>query len=90
VKYAAPLCDHGVCDRAGRLVERMNLTARTLFAPKQRGYVARWDQLDITDEGRNSARGPCRTCSGGPSGRPSRSDAPNRRRSGKAAGRGIQ
>jgi hypothetical protein len=31
----------------------MNVMARTLFARKQRGYVARGDQLDITDEGRN-------------------------------------
>ena len=32
------------------LLERLDLNVRLLFAPLQRGYVARWDQLDISDE----------------------------------------
>lgn len=32
------------------LVERLDLNARLLLTPQQRGYVARWDQLDISDE----------------------------------------
>ena len=31
-------------------LERMDLRARLLFAPTERGYFARWDQLDISDE----------------------------------------
>lgn len=32
------------------LLERLDLNVRLLLTPKQRGYVARWDQLDINDE----------------------------------------
>lgn len=32
------------------LLERLDLNVRLLLTPKQRGYVARWDQLDISDE----------------------------------------
>jgi hypothetical protein len=32
------------------LLERLNLNVRLLLSPLQRGYVARWDQLDISDE----------------------------------------
>lgn len=32
------------------LLERLNLNVRVLLSPLQRGYVARWDQLDISDE----------------------------------------
>jgi hypothetical protein len=34
------------------LLERLNLNVRLLLSPLQRGYVARWDQLDISDERR--------------------------------------
>ena len=34
----------------GALLERLDLSVRLLFAPRQRGFVARWDQLDISDE----------------------------------------
>lgn len=34
------------------LAERLDLNARLLLTPQQRGYVARWDQLDISDERR--------------------------------------
>jgi hypothetical protein len=32
------------------LLERLDLNVRLLLTPRQRGYVARWDQLDISDE----------------------------------------
>lgn len=32
------------------LLERLDLNVRLLLRPIQRGYVARWDQLDISDE----------------------------------------
>jgi sporulation protein YlmC with PRC-barrel domain len=32
------------------LLERLDLNVRLLVTPRQRGYVARWDQLDISDE----------------------------------------
>lgn len=34
----------------GALLERLDLNVRLLLSPEQRGYVARWDQLDISDE----------------------------------------
>jgi hypothetical protein len=32
------------------LLERLDLNVRLLLTPVQRGYVARWHQLDISDE----------------------------------------
>jgi hypothetical protein len=32
------------------LLERLDLNVRLLLTPVQRGYLARWDQLDISDE----------------------------------------
>ena len=32
------------------LLERLDLNVRLLLTPRQRGYVARWDQLDISNE----------------------------------------
>lgn len=32
------------------LLERLDLNVRLLLTRRQRGYVARWDQLDISDE----------------------------------------
>lgn len=32
------------------LLERLDLNVRLFFTPRPRGYVVRWDQLDISDE----------------------------------------
>jgi len=37
---------------AAGLLERLGLGVKLLFGRKRTGYVARWDQLDISDPGR--------------------------------------
>jgi hypothetical protein len=47
-QHGAPVVTDYVIGRAG-LAERLGVGARLLVGIRGRGYVARWDQLDITN-----------------------------------------
>jgi hypothetical protein len=47
-QHGAALVTEYVIGRAG-LAERLGVGARLLFGRHARGYVARWDQLDVTN-----------------------------------------